>query len=66
MTNNRHHCVDEQVCNCEPTEQELLHLGFEKWQISLVKRLPVDLQWEAHDEFVRRLMSDDDVNEFNF
>jgi len=49
-----------------PTTEELTTLGFEKWQISLMRKLPVDLQWEAHDEFIRRLMSNDDVDNFLF
>jgi len=66
MSNSRHHCVPPEVCNCMPTTEELTTLGFEKWQISLMRKLPVDLQWEAHDEFIRRLMSNDDVDNFLF
>jgi hypothetical protein len=66
MSNNRHHCAPHQVCNCIPTDEELYHLGFEKWQVSMMRKLPVDLQWEAHDEFIRRLMSDDDTDTFRF
>ena len=49
-----------------PTDEELYHLGFEKWQVSMMRKLPVDLQWEAHDEFIRRLMSDEDVEHLRF
>jgi len=41
-------------------------LGFEAWQISILRKLPVDLQWEAHDEFIRRLMSDGETEGFFF
>lgn len=66
MSNSRHHCAPSQVCNCIPTDEELYLLGFEKWQVSIMRKLPVDLQWEAHDEFIRRLMSNDDVDGFRF
>jgi len=50
--------------NSAPTTDELLYLGFENWQIKLVRQLPIDLQWEAHDEFIRRLMTDGDTDNF--
>jgi hypothetical protein len=66
MVNSRHHCTPDKVCNCAPSEEELYLLGFEKWQVSIMKKLPPDLQWEAHDEFIRRLMSNDSNEEFRF
>jgi len=62
----RHHCTLDEVCNCVPTDAELYHLGFENWQVAILRKLPVDLQWEAHDEFIRRLMSDEDVEHLRF
>jgi len=50
--------------NSAPTTEELLYLGFENWQINLVKQLPINLQWEAYDEFIRRLMTDGDTESF--
>jgi len=49
-----------------PTPNELLMLGFEPWQVSECARLPAALQWEAHDLFIRRLMSNDDVEDLRF
>jgi hypothetical protein len=66
MGNNRHHCAIDKMCNCAPTDETLSLLGFEKWQISLMRKLPVDVQWEAHDEFIRRLMSPGDNGPFRF
>jgi len=66
MDKNRHSCMPNTECKCIPSDEELYHLGFEPWQVSIVRKLPVDLQWEAHDEFIRRLMSDDDVDNLKF
>jgi len=66
VSKNRHYCTPVEVCNCVPTDEELYQLGFEKWQVSMLRKLPVDLQWTAHDEFIRRLMSDEDVDDFKF
>jgi len=41
---------------CPPSDEELVYLGFEPWQISLLRKLNIPLQWDAYDEFVRRLM----------
>ena len=49
-----------------PTTESLEYLGFEDWQIKLVRQLPPDMQWEAHDEYVRRLMSGGDLDRFVF
>lgn len=49
-----------------PTTEQLLHLGFEEWQIKLVRQLPKNMQWEAYYEYIRRLMSGDDVDRFYF
>ena len=66
MSNNRHHCTPDEVCTCAPSEKDLKLLGFQPWQIALCKQLPPELQWEAHDEFIRRLMSNDDVDTLAF
>lgn len=52
--------------NSAPTTEELILLGFEQWQIAMMRKLPIDLQWVAHDEFIRRLMSDEDIDNFYF
>lgn len=52
--------------NSAPTYEELVYLGFEPWQIKLIQKLPPDVQWVVHDEFIRRLMNGDDVDNFNF
>jgi hypothetical protein len=52
--------------NSAPTTEELLLLGFEEWQIKLLRALRVELQWEAHDEFVRRLMTNNDTDNYYF
>jgi len=31
-----------------------------------MRKLPIDLQWVAHDEFIRRLMSNEDIDNFYF
>ena len=49
-----------------PTDEELKYLGVEQWQIHLIRRLPIELQWVAHDEFIRRLMSNSDVDHLSF
>jgi hypothetical protein len=66
MDKSRHRCSLDEVCTCAPTDKELHLLGFEPWQISIMRKLPVDVQWEAHDEFIRRLMSNDDVDHLKF
>ena len=58
MNKNRPHSA--------PSIEELIYLGFEPWQISIIQKLPIELQWEAHDEFIRRLMSNDDVDNLRF
>jgi hypothetical protein len=45
-----------------PTDDELIYLGFEEWQVALVRKLSPDMQWVAHDEYIRRLMLDGDVD----
>lgn len=50
--------------NSAPTTEELLLLGFEDWQIKLMRNLRIELQWEAHDEFIRRLMSSENTDNF--
>ena len=52
--------------NSAPTDDELIYLGFEQWQIRLMREFSPDLQWVVHDEFIRRLMAGDDVDNFNF
>jgi hypothetical protein len=52
--------------NSAPTDEELNYLGVEPWQIHLIRRLPIGLQWVAHDEFIRRLMSNGDVDHLIF
>ncbi len=49
-----------------PSVKELTLLGFEKWQISLIKKYPLVAQWAAHDEMIRRLMSNDDIDGMTF
>ena len=63
---NRHHCAQGNECNCVPTDRDLFLIGIEEWQISLIRRLPTELQWEVHDEFIRRFMSGDDTENFKF
>jgi len=58
MNKNRPHSA--------PSNEELFYLGFEPWQVSILRKLPIALQWEAHDEFIRRLMSNDDVDNLRF
>jgi hypothetical protein len=58
MNKNRPHSA--------PSTEELYYLGFKPWQVSIIKKLPIDLQWEAHDEFIRRLMSNSDVDDLRF
>ena len=65
-SDSRHYCQQRQLCNCIPTKKELLLLGVEDWQIKLIRQLPRDAQWEAHDEFIRRLMSPGDEPGFYF
>jgi hypothetical protein len=45
-----------------PTDEELRYLGFEEWQITLTRRLSPEMQWVAHDEFVRMLMVNGDTD----
>ena len=52
--------------NSAPTTEELILLGFEQWKIAMMRKLPIDLQWVAHDEFIRRLMSNEDIDNFYF
>jgi hypothetical protein len=64
MSKNRHYCAPGTECNCIPTDRDLFLVGLEEWQVKLVRKLPVGLQWEVHDEYIRRLMSGDEANGF--
>jgi hypothetical protein len=49
-----------------PTDEDLTVIGFEEWQITLIRQLAPHLQWVAYDEFVRRLMSNQSTDSFYF
>lgn len=49
-----------------PDEKVLRELGFDEMQILLVKQLPPYAQWEVHDEFIRRLMSSDESDMYDW
>jgi hypothetical protein len=46
--------------SCPPTDEELKFLGLEPWQIAVMRRHPMDIQWAVHDEILRNLMSGGD------
>jgi len=63
MTKTRHNNASSNPRSKAPTVEELSLLGFEQWQIAIIKQYPPSAQWVAHDEFIRRIMSDEDTND---
>ena len=49
-----------------PTVETLQYVGFEAWQISLIKKAPHSAQWAAHDEMLRRSMTNGDTEDLGF
>jgi hypothetical protein len=47
---------------CPPSDQELLYLGFETWQIARVRLLDTKSQWIMYHEYSRLLMEGDDLS----
>ena len=47
-----------------PTDDSLLYLGFELWQIATIREYDIAVQWFVYDEQLRSLMSEDNFNRY--
>jgi hypothetical protein len=47
-----------------PTDESLVYLGFELWQIATIREYDMAVQWFVYDEQLRSLMSEDNFNRY--